>query len=84
MQRQLGDNPHIGDVRGVGLAGAVEYVADRAAFCLVNPIDRENAEREENNKAIFGTQSDGASSDAPCCTVVFPFHGLVQPVVPAW
>jgi L-2,4-diaminobutyrate transaminase len=30
MERQLGDNPFIGDVRGVGLANAVEYVADRA------------------------------------------------------
>lgn len=29
MERQLGDHPLIGDVRGVGLANAVEFVADR-------------------------------------------------------
>jgi adenosylmethionine-8-amino-7-oxononanoate aminotransferase len=30
LDRQLGDHPAIGEVRGVGLANAVEYVADRA------------------------------------------------------
>jgi adenosylmethionine-8-amino-7-oxononanoate aminotransferase len=30
LGRQLGDHPAIGDVRGVGLANAVEFVADRA------------------------------------------------------
>ncbi len=30
LERQLGDHPFVGEVRGVGLAMAVEYVADRA------------------------------------------------------
>ena len=30
MERQLGDHPFIGDVRGAGLAQAVEFVADRS------------------------------------------------------
>lgn len=30
LERQLGGHPAIGDVRGVGLANAVEFVADRA------------------------------------------------------
>ena len=31
LERQLGDHPAIGDVRGVGLANAVEFVADRGS-----------------------------------------------------
>src|SRR5919106_1730000 len=37
MREALGDHPMVGEVRGVGLLAAVEFVADKAARCFFEP-----------------------------------------------
>ncbi len=50
LRASLGDHPHVGEVRGVGLLNAVEFVADRATK---QPFARAEAVTERVTAAAF-------------------------------
>lgn len=50
LRRALGDHPHVGDIRGIGLMTGVEFVADRASK---SPFDRSDRVAEAVVDACF-------------------------------
>jgi adenosylmethionine-8-amino-7-oxononanoate aminotransferase len=50
LRDELGDHPHVGDVRGLGLLDAVEFVADRSTK---RPFDRADRVAERVTAAAF-------------------------------
>ncbi len=40
LQSALGDHPHVGDIRGLGLLCGIEYVADKATKKAFDPADK--------------------------------------------